>query len=91
MPEKEVALFAILNFDVDFSECPYANDSFRTGIRDFINDLENDNPGIKFSIKRGYEKLMPYLDSYPRKELKECRLCKEPTSGDICKVCDMLK
>jgi uncharacterized protein (TIGR00269 family) len=91
MPEKEVGLFAILNFDIDFTECPYASDSFRTGIRDFINDLENDNPGIKFSIMRGYQKLMPYLDSYPGKELKECRLCGEPTSGDICKVCDMLK
>ncbi len=91
MPEKEVGLFAILNFDIDFTECPYASDSFRTGIRDFINDLENDNPGIKFSIMRGYQKLIPYLDSYPRKELKECRLCAEPTSGDICKVCDMLK
>ena len=91
MPEKEVGLFAILNFDIDFSECPYASGSFRTGIRDFINDLEKDNPGIKFSIRRGYQKLMPYLDSYPRKELKECQLCGEPTSGEVCRVCDMLK
>lgn len=91
MPEKEVGLYAVLNFDVDFSECPYAQDSFRTGIRDFINDLERDNPGIKFSIKRGYEKLTPYLKSYPTKELKECQLCGEPTSGDVCKVCDMLQ
>jgi len=91
MPEKEVGLFAILNFDIDFSECPYASSSFRTGIRDFINDLEKDNPGIKFSIQRGYQKLMPYLDSYPRKDLKDCQLCGEPTSGDICKVCDLLK
>jgi uncharacterized protein (TIGR00269 family) len=90
MPEKEVGLYAVLNFDVDFSECPYAQDSFRTGIRDFINTLERDNPGIKFSIKRGYEKLTPYLESYPTKELKECRLCGEPTSGEVCKVCDML-
>ncbi|MEE8403320.1 MAG: TIGR00269 family protein [Candidatus Hydrothermarchaeaceae archaeon] len=91
MPEKEVGLFAVLNFDIDFSECPYASGSFRTGIRDFINGLEKDNPGIKFSIWRGYQKLMPYLDSYPRKELKECRLCGEPTSGVVCKVCDMLE
>jgi uncharacterized protein (TIGR00269 family) len=91
MPEKEVGLYAVLNFDVDFSECPYAQDSFRTGIRDFINTLERDNPGIKFSIKRGYDKLIPYLKSYPTKELKECQLCGEPTSGEVCKVCDMLQ
>lgn len=91
MPEKEVGLFAILNFDIDFSECPYASNSFRTGIRDFINALERDNPGIKFSIRGGYQKLMPYLYSYPRKELKECQLCHEPTSGNICRACDMLK
>ncbi|MBU2559900.1 TIGR00269 family protein [archaeon] len=91
MPEKEVGLYAVLNFNIDFSECPYAGDSFRTGIRDFINTLERDNPGIKFSIKRGYEKLTPYLESYPTKELKECPLCGEPTSGEVCKVCDMLQ
>lgn len=90
MPEKEVGLFAVLNFDIDFSECPYASRAFRTGIRDFINDLEKDNPGIKFSILRGYQKLIPYLDSYPQKNLKECQLCGEPTSGKTCKVCDML-
>jgi uncharacterized protein (TIGR00269 family) len=91
MPEKEVGLYALLNFDVDFSECPYTTDSFRTGIRDFINTLERDNPGIKFSIMGGYEKILPFLDSYSMKELKECRLCGEPTSGYICKVCDMLE
>jgi uncharacterized protein (TIGR00269 family) len=90
MPEKEVALYALLTGDVDLSECPYAGDSFRTGIRDFINTLERDNPGIKFSIKRGHEKLTPHLESYPSKELKECRHCGEPTSGDVCKVCDLL-
>lgn len=91
MPEKEVGLYAILKFNIDFSECPFAAGSFRTGIRDFINQLEKDNPGIKFSIFKGYKKLLPYLDMYPKKELGECRLCGGPTSGDVCKVCEMLK
>lgn len=91
MPEKEVGLYAILKFNIDFSECPFAAGSFRTGIRNFINQLEKDNPGIKFSIFKGYKKLLPYLDMYPKKELRECRLCGGPTSGDVCKVCDMLK
>jgi uncharacterized protein (TIGR00269 family) len=92
MPEKEVALYAILkNFDVAFEECPYVVGSFRIGIRDFINDLEKNNAGIKYSILRGYQEILPFVMKYRSKDIKECKICGGPTSQELCKTCKLLK
>jgi uncharacterized protein (TIGR00269 family) len=92
MPEKEVALYAILkDLNVSFDECPYARDSFRGSIRDFISTLEKDNAGIKFSILKGYQKLLPYLEDFARVKVRECEICNEPSSQKICKVCQLIK
>lgn len=92
MPEKEVALYALLEgIPASFEECPYAEQSFRTEVREMINRLEEGNPGIKFSILRGYQKLLPYLKSYRVKELRRCRTCGEPSSGERCKACLLLE
>lgn len=86
MPEKEVALYALLReFPVSFAECPYSLGTFRAGIRDFINELEKNNAGIKFSILKGYQKLLPYLEL--KKAMHECEICGEPASQKICKTC----
>ncbi|MBI5253562.1 MAG: TIGR00269 family protein [Euryarchaeota archaeon] len=90
MPEKEVALYALLrDFSVSFAECPYSHGTFRAGIRDFINELEKNNAGIKFSILKGYQKLLPYLEL--KTAMHECELCGEPTSQKICKTCLLVK
>lgn len=90
IPEKEIALYAILkDFKVSFDECPYAQEGFRTKIRDFLNDLELDHSGLKFSVLRGYERMNSCLDigSTP---LKTCIICGEPSPNKICKVCSLL-
>ncbi|MDI6654746.1 MAG: TIGR00269 family protein [Candidatus Hydrothermarchaeota archaeon] len=90
MPEKEVALYALLrDFEVSFVECPYSLGTFRAGIRDFINELEKNNAGIKFSILKGYQKLLPYLEL--KAAMHECKICGEPTSQKICKTCLLVK
>ncbi|MEE9594049.1 MAG: TIGR00269 family protein [Candidatus Hydrothermarchaeales archaeon] len=91
MPEKEVALYSLLtNLGSSSSECPYSQ-SFRSTTRDFINQLEKANPGIKFSVMRGYEKLSPHLKSYSRSELLKCSNCGEPSSQEVCNACKILK
>jgi uncharacterized protein (TIGR00269 family) len=90
MPEKEVALFTHLKgLDVSFDECPYQI-SFRSGIRDFINQLEDENPGIKFSILRGYQKIFPYISKHELQKLKRCERCGGPSSQKTCKACKLL-
>ncbi len=92
MPEKEVALYALLSgIPASFEECPYAGDSFRTDVRDCINRLEEKNPGIKFSILRGYQKLLPFLESHEAGALRRCATCGEPSSGERCKACLLIE
>ena len=95
IPEKEVALYAVLKGLVaDFGECPYAQHSFRWFIRDMINDMEAKYPGTKFSIKRTFDKIHPLLlemQTKEKKKLNYCTECEEPTSASLCKSCEMTK
>jgi uncharacterized protein (TIGR00269 family) len=90
MPEREVALYAMLSgIDVSFDECPYSGGAFRATVRDMINDLEEANPGIKFSIMRGYETIRPLLEGLKGGPLSKCSRCGEPSSRDPCMVCEI--
>lgn len=89
IPEKETALYVLLKkIKVDFKECPYSGDSFRSDMREIINDLEEKYPGIKFSILRTFDKLKPSLKKQIKmNKIDYCKECKEPSSQKICKVC----
>lgn len=84
--EKEIMAYAFLNkFNVPFIECPFASESFRGHIRDWLNKLETKNPGTKENIVRHYLSLAETLkdDSV----LDECPLCGFPSSKGLCHAC----
>ncbi|WP_099209490.1 TIGR00269 family protein [Thermococcus henrietii] len=91
IPEKEIVLYAVLNnIEVDLSECPYAVEAFRAEIRDWLNEMEERHPGTKYQILRSYDKLFPLIaKTYTKKtsELNRCKICGQPTTGEICKAC----
>ena len=89
--EMETTLYAMLNgLYPRFLECPYAPDAFRNDIRSFINQLEEENPGIKYKI---LESLLTTLERYGAKKppkINSCKICGEPTSQEICRTCRYL-
>jgi uncharacterized protein (TIGR00269 family) len=87
LPEKEVMLYALLN-SLDFSadECPYAKDAYRFSVRDFLNDLEVERPGVKFSVISGWERLVN-SGVMEADKLRTCKLCGQPSAREICRVC----
>ncbi len=89
LPEKEIMLYALLNnLEIASDECPHARENHRTKIRDFINNLEQDQPGMKHSIIRGWEKLLK--TSNPEKnQMHKCALCNHPASRKICRACEL--
>lgn len=89
IPEKEVALYAILkNIKYYDAECPYAISALRGDFRDILNDLELKNPGTRHSILKSYDSIKDLLyQKFPPAELNTCLKCGEPTSQDICKAC----
>ncbi|MCD6590501.1 MAG: TIGR00269 family protein [Candidatus Aenigmarchaeota archaeon] len=92
IPEKEIGLYAILSgLEIQERECPYLEGP-RFRVRDFLNDLESESPGIKFSVLRTFEKLLPHVREIVKKEgvkIRKCEKCGEPSSQKICKTCEL--
>lgn len=92
IPEKEIGLYAILlGLEIQENECPYLEGPrFRT--RDFLNDLEAESPGTKFSTLKTFERLLPSVREIIKKEevkIMKCEKCGEPSSQKICKTCEL--
>ncbi|VVB59233.1 tRNA 2-thiocytidine biosynthesis protein TtcA [uncultured archaeon] len=93
VPEKEVALYAILKgLNPDLAECPYAEESFRWDVRNILNELEAKYPGTKYSVLRTFDRIKPALGkaTVGDSKINTCKLCGEPASNDVCKVCELI-
>lgn len=92
IPEREAALYAYLKgFDIPEGQCPHAG-GIRFEARGFINGLELNHPGIKFNILETFDRLNPCIKKVAEREegkIRLCRICGEPSSGDVCKACEL--
>jgi len=91
--EREVAFYAYLK-KIEFQgiPCPYAGTALRNEARNMLNRMERRHAGTKYTIFRSMERLRPALEAVAKQqELRECKVCGEPTIGEICKPCQMLK
>jgi len=63
--------------------------SLRFSVKKLLNEIERQHAGIKYSLVRGYERLVELLPK-PAFELQRCEICGEPSASKICKACEML-
>ncbi len=93
VPEREIAFYAYLkNIEFQGIPCPYAGRALRNDVRDMLNRMERKHAGTKYTIFRSMEKIKPALESLTKQEeLQECRVCGEPTVGEVCRSCQMLQ
>lgn len=73
--------------------CPYGKESVRKTIRKTIYELEKKYPGTTYQIVKFADLLIKPLREIYFKEgkIKYCKVCGEPSSKEICKVCDLLR
>ncbi|MDI6642846.1 MAG: TIGR00269 family protein [Candidatus Hodarchaeaceae archaeon] len=92
IPEKEVALYALLKgIKVHLGVCPYVG-GIHAEIREFLNRLEANHPNSKFMILRMFDRMRPHLaEAMPEFEMRRCEVCGEPTSSTLCKSCELLR
>ena len=90
--EKETALYALLN-GIDFieEECPFSEDATSILYKEVLNKIEERMPGTKLRFYLDYlRKIYPrFKKQEEKRELKSCRVCGEPTMGEVCPVCRM--
>ena len=89
LPEKEIMIYALLNkLEISQDECPYARENHRTKVRDFLNELEVERPGVKFSIINGQNRLQN-TQSGGRAKVQRCEVCEHATTRNKCRACEL--
>ena len=86
--EEEVALYAFL-VGVPFQSvsCPYMHEGLRSEVRDYLNMMEANHPGIKNVLLRSSLDVISRLAGSSKKESVQCRSCGKPSSSGLCSVC----
>lgn len=93
VPEEEIKLFAKINqIPSCVKVCPYArDDKLRGEAERFLRRLEKNSPGIMYSLYQSALRIAPIIRrKFKREKIRNCKVCGEPTSREICKVCELL-
>ncbi len=93
LTEKEVATYSFVKkFPVPYNECPYSVSSYRGDIRDMINEFTKKHQQTKHAIINSFLDMLPVMKKrYSESKIKTCKVCQEPTSGEVCNVCKLLE
>jgi cytoplasmic tRNA 2-thiolation protein 1 len=90
VPERESTLYAyLMGFRFQELPCPYAPQAMRNDVRGFLNRMEEKRPGTKFIVYNTALKVIPQRKLITVANI--CQKCGEPTSNDICRVCQIVE
>jgi uncharacterized protein (TIGR00269 family) len=86
--EEELALYAYLR-EFPFQEvpCPHAHEGVRSQVRVFLNALERDSPGIKYTALGAAMRLTRQTEASRTRASQPCTRCGLPATGPICHAC----
>jgi len=90
VPEREMVLYAYLKH-IRFQSilCPYASTSLRNDVREFLDIVDDKHPGMKFNLVSAINRLQ--LTDHNESSLQACQSCGEPSSGLLCRSCQVLR
>lgn len=88
--EEEVALYAYQD-SIPFQSvsCPYMHEGLRSEVRDYLNAMEANHPGIKNVLLRSSLDVISHYARSAEKETVPCSGCGKPCSNGLCSVCRM--
>jgi len=92
IPGKETLLYCLFRgLEVHTASCPYSEYDMRNEVRGFLNRLEEERPTSKSSFLSTTNRLARSVgDEFRGVKLRECDNCGEPTTGKLCKACQLL-
>jgi uncharacterized protein (TIGR00269 family) len=91
--EEEIALYAYLS-SIPFQSvsCPYMHEGIRSEVRDFLNKMEVEHPGMKHVLLRSALEVSSRLAGQGMQSKSiPCSSCGRPSSRGLCNVCTMKK
>ena len=88
--EEEVALYAFQSgLPFQSVSCPYMHEGLRTEVRDYLNRMEADHPGMKNVLLRSSLDVISRYAAADSKASLQCSDCGRPSSSHLCNVCRM--
>ncbi|MGB9856771.1 MAG: TIGR00269 family protein [Dictyoglomaceae bacterium] len=90
--EKESAIYTFLNgIKYIEEECPFSKGAVSLKYKEILGNIEDQFPGTKIRFFNNFlKKLHPIISNkLEEKEIKRCKICNEPSSLDICAVCNI--
>ena len=90
--EKEIATYLLLkNAWTELPECPYTRYALRREVRSMLSVFEYKHPGTMLNLMASKEKIEHSCARPVISSLRSCRTCGDPSSGDLCQVCSLLR
>ncbi len=82
-----------MGWGIVYEPCPCSTGVFRREIRSWLAGLEKKDQKIKHNIVTKHLELLPKIKERYRStsRLRYCRVCGEPSRGEVCKRCRLLK
>jgi uncharacterized protein (TIGR00269 family) len=89
LTEREVVAYALANgIEYHIEECPHAVGATTIEVKGILNEMEERRPGTKINFVKGYlRKKELFEGELQEADLRECRVCGMPSSGEICSFC----
>ncbi|MBT3406204.1 TIGR00269 family protein [Candidatus Woesearchaeota archaeon] len=90
--EKEIIRYSkIMKFPVNYEICPCSTNAYRRGFLNILNDLEEKQKNVKQNIVDFHQWVMSHDKRTETVNIPSCKLCGEPTSGEICRTCTIFQ
>ena len=93
---EEVEVYTQLKgWTLDYCDCIYAEEGYRSHVKKMLNEFEKKFPGTKQGIIKSYLELIPLIKDNLIKEkrrgtIKLCTECGEPANQKVCNACKIL-
>jgi len=85
VPESEIRKYAKQKrFDILYDKCPCAFGTYRVETREWMDNISDKE---KLKIVENFQKLVPGLREENLREMRKCKVCGEPSRGDVCNAC----
>lgn len=85
IPEKGIKAYSKkMRFPILYDKCPCAIGTYRVETRKW---MENFSDREKLKIVENFQKLIPKLREKHKTIIQECKICREPSSTDVCNAC----
>jgi len=89
IPENEIRKYSKkMKFPVLYQGCPCAFGTYRIETRDWMKQISDKE---KLRIVKSFQKLIPMLRRKNKNEIKQCKVCGEPSRGEICNACKIFE